>query len=225
MMMRKLVRHLPLVLLTAVLALASCDKQEDIDRAYTDYRYDIVTYLGQNGTGAVFEYLGHGDSTAVRLQSTVDISKDAKASQRVMLRYDYADDRTGAERDITVYGCNGIISDSLRHTATAPDSLPRHPVKLRSLWRTGEFINLHCQVEYTSKSRTFMLVAVDKTLASDTVECYLLHDLRGEQPAFWRECYASFNVGALWKRPSLKCLRVHINDMTYPEIAHYDFMK
>ena len=45
--------HLAISLIAALLALSSCDKDEDIDRAYTDYRYDIVTFLGQNATGAV----------------------------------------------------------------------------------------------------------------------------------------------------------------------------
>ena len=67
--MKTTLRHLPLLMLTTLLALAACNKQEDIDRAYTDYRYDIVTYLGQNATGALFEYLGHGDSSAIRLLS------------------------------------------------------------------------------------------------------------------------------------------------------------
>ena len=98
-------------------------------------------------------------------------------------------------------------------------------MKLRSLWRTGEFINLHCQVEYTSKARTFMLVADESTLANDTVDCYLVHDLRGETGTFWRDCYASFNVGALWKKDYFKCLRVYINDVTYPGIGYYDFKK
>ena len=43
-----ILRHMTLLLLAGLLAMASCDKHEDIDRAYTDYRYDIVTYLGQN---------------------------------------------------------------------------------------------------------------------------------------------------------------------------------
>jgi len=154
----KPLRHLTILLLAAIMALASCDKQEDIDRAYTDYRYDIVTYLGQNARGAVFEYLGHGDSSAIRLQSTVDISEDAKSHERVLLRYDYADAQSGPERDINVYGCSGIISDSIRQTSARPDSLPQHPVRLRSLWRTGDFVNLHCQVEYTGKSRLFFLM-------------------------------------------------------------------
>ena len=216
-------RDLTILLIVALLAMASCDKQEDIDRAYTDYRYDIVTYLGHNATGAVFEYLGHGDSTAVTLQSRVEVS-DVKTNHRVLLRYDYADQHVGDHRDITVYGCNTIISDSLRQ-AEGADSLPRHEIKLRSLWRTGPFLNLRCQVEYTGKNRSFMLVADENTLANDTVHCYLVHDLRGALGTFWRDCYASFNVGALWKRPYLKCLRVHLNDLTYPDIEYYDFNK
>ena len=217
-------RLLPILVLTALLAVTSCDKQEDIDRAYTDYRYDIVTYLGDNGTGATFEYLGHGDSAAVKLLSQVTVS-DVKVNHRVLLRYDFADKATGSERNINVYGCSGIFSDSLRQTTAPADSLPRHEVKLRSLWRTGEFINLHCQVEYTSKARTLMLVADAGTLDHDTVECYLVHDLRGERGTFWRDCYASFNVGALWHRNTFLCLRVHLNDVTYPETDYYDFIK
>ena len=217
--------QLSILLIAALMALASCNKQEEIDRAYTDYRYDIVTYLGQNATGAVFEYLGHGDSAAIRMQSVVDISQDAKTHQRVLLRYDFADKEASDQRDINVYNCYTIISDSIRMTMDGPDSLPQHEVKLRSLWRTGEFINLHCQVEYTGKNRTFMLVADGNTLKDDTVHCYLAHGLRGEQGTFWRDCYASFNVGALWKRPSFHCLRIHLNDLTFPDTKYYDFTK
>lgn len=222
--MKTALRHLPIMLLAALLAMASCDKQEDIDRSYTDYRYDIVTYLGVNGTGAVFEYIGRGDSASITLQSNVTVS-DIKAQQRVLLRYDFIGNATGASRAIDVYSCSGIISDSLRMTTDSPDSLPQHQVKMRSIWRTGEFINMHCQVEYTSKSRTFMLVADGSTLDSDTVHCYLSHSLRGETGTFWRDCYASFNVGALWKRNTFHCLRIHVNDMTYPETEYYDFIK
>jgi len=217
-------RLLPILLLLALTGLISCDKQEEIDRAYTDYRYDIVTYMGQNDRGAVFEYLGRGDSSAVTLQSSVSVS-DVKTHERVLLRYDFVDEVPGASRDIQVYGCIGIISDSLRQSQTVPDSLPRHQVKLRSLWRTGEFINLHCQVEFTSKARTFMLVADAATLPSDTVHCYLVHDLMGERATFWRDCYASFNVGALWHKNTFHCLRVHVNDVTFPDTEYYDFIK
>lgn len=223
--MNKMLLHLPVLLLALIIALASCDKQDDIDRAYTDYRLDIVTYLGQSDGGALFEYLGRGDSASVKLQSSVDISADVKPMQRVLLRYEFDGNTSNATRGINVFGCNTIVNDSLRRTSAPPDSLPRHQVKLRSLWRTGEFINLHCQVEYTAKARTLMLVADGATLDSDTVDCYLVHDLRGERATFWRDCYASFNVGALWKRPSMRCLRVHLTDVTFPDTGFYDFTK
>lgn len=220
----KILRLLPILFLAAVAVFSSCNKEDDIDRAYTDYRYDIVTFLGHNDVGAVFEYLGHGDSAAVKLQSIVSVS-DVKTNERVLLRYDFTGTAVGDSRDIHVYGVNAIINDSLRMTTGTPDSLPQHQVKLRSLWRTGEFVNLHCQLEYTGKARTFMLVADGSTLADDTVHCYLTHDLRGVRPAFWRDCYASFNIGALWKRDSCRCLRVHLNDLTFPDTEYYDFTK
>ena len=217
--------HIALMLLACLPAMVSCDKQEDIDRSYTDYRYDIVTYLGRNDRGAVFEYLGRDDSIAVKLQSQTNVNEDIKTNQRVLLRYNFVDQVPADSRDIEVYSCNNIFTDSLRQTQAAPDSLPRHEVKLRSLWRTGEFINLFCQVEYTNKARTLMLVADGETLERDTVDCYLVHDLRGERGTFWRDCYASFNVGALWKRSYFKCLRIHVNDVTYPNTLYYDFNK
>ena len=217
--------HLAISLIAALLALASCDKDEDIDRAYTDYRYDIVTFLEHNTKGALFEYFGHGDSAAVKLQSNVDLGDEVKANQRLLLRYDFADNSASDYRNINVYSCSSIISDSLRQTGAPPDSLPMHEVKLRSLWRTGEYINLHCQVEFTNTARTFMLVADGTTLDNDTVHCYLVHDLRGEHGTFWRDCYASFNVGAVWKRPTFKIMRIHLNDKTYPDTEYYDFIK
>ena len=217
--------HMILLLLVCLPAMVSCDKQEEIDRSYTDYRYDIVTYLGRNDRGAVFEYLGRDDSIAVKLQAQTNVNEDIKTNHRVLLRYNFVDLVPADSRDIEVYSCNSIFSDSLRQTQATPDSLPRHAVKLRSLWRTGEFINLFCQLEYTNKARTLMLVADGKTLENDTVDCYLVHDLRGEQGTFWRDCYASFNVGALWKRSYFKCLRIHVNDVVYPNTNFYDFNK
>ena len=219
-----MLRYLSISLIAILMVLVSCDKQEDIDRSYTDYRYDIVTYLGQNDMGALFEYIGHGDSASVMLQSHVSLS-DVKTHQRVLLRYDFLDKVTSGNRNIDVYGCSAIISDSLRMTMVSPDSTPRHEVKLRSMWRTGEFINLHCQAEYTNANRSFMLVADGNALTNDTVECYLMHDLRGENGTFWRDCYASFNVCAMWHKDSFRCLRIYVNDLTFPATKYYDFIK
>jgi len=221
-------RLLPFMLI-ALACLLACSDDEPISAADTDYRYDIVTYQGQNDTGALFECVGRDDSGSVVLQSAVNLSGEANVNQRVMLRYDYTDAANPPQaksiRNINVYGCYAIISDTVRRSANALADYPMHQVKLRSMWRTGNYINLHAQVEYTDAARTFMLLADSATLDDDTVHCYLVHDLRGQQGTFWRDCYASFYVGALWHKTSCHTLRIHLNDVTYPDVTYYDFNK
>ena len=49
--------------LLAICILLVCCGDEDIARRYTDYRTDIVTYLGDDANGARFELLRRDDST------------------------------------------------------------------------------------------------------------------------------------------------------------------
>jgi len=219
-------RLLPTLIAIACLMMAACSDEEPISVAYTDYRYDIVTYQGQNNNGALFDCIGRNDSGSVVLQSTVDVSSNVKVGQRALLRYNYNDQSaSGGIRTIDVYGCDAIFTDTLRRTAAPLSEYPMHEVKLRSLWRTGGYLNLYCQMEYTPKAQTLLLVADSATLEADTVQCYLIHDLRGQEGTFWRNCFASFYVGGLWQRPSCKAIRVHLNDVTYPDVKHYDFFK
>ena len=95
-------------------------------------------------------------------------------------------------------------------------NLLRSSVELAKEWRTDKVLR---------RLEALLLVADSETLENDTVHCYLLHDLRGERGTFWRDCYASFNVGALWKRNTFHCLRIHVNDVTFPDTEYYDFYK
>ncbi|HAP49888.1 MAG TPA: hypothetical protein DCQ56_01550 [Porphyromonadaceae bacterium] len=206
----------------------SCSKDRDIDPSLTDYRYDVVTYLGStdNGMRQQFELVGRGDNPSVILEGIVDIPKGVLPNHRVLLRYDL-DDRTSqaTRRSIKAYGCTAIISDSIRYNALPLARYPRHAVRLRSLWRTGDFVNLHCQVEYTGKSRLFFLMIDSATIDADTVQCYLVHDPRTDSTMWWRECYASFHVGNVWRRPGCRALRVHITDVVAPEVPWHDIVK
>ncbi|MBR6432391.1 MAG: hypothetical protein IKS64_06010, partial [Muribaculaceae bacterium] len=90
----------PIVLLMGVLMLmlVACS-DEDIGRRYTDYRLDVVTFMGNDG-GARFELLRRDDSTALLLQSDVTLGTSFKVGNRVLLRYDWADHATGNNRRI-----------------------------------------------------------------------------------------------------------------------------
>lgn len=120
-----------------------------------------------------------------------------------------------------------IMSDSMRVNINPLDTYSRHPIRLLSAWRTGEFINLHGQVEYTGKSR-FLYMLVDRdTRMNDTVDAYLIHDLLGtpqDSVYYWREFYLSVNIGNLQK-PQAPChtISLHINDLNNPNVEHINF--
>lgn len=209
-----------------VVALVACD-DEDIDRRYTDYRTDIVTYLGNGTQGAQFELLRRDDSTSVLLQSAVRLKDTFKAGNRVLLRYDWADGQAGDIRRINAYGIAAIVSDSLRYNVQPIEHYiaQMEPIRLLSMWRTGDYLNLRLQAEHTGKTRHFYLLLDSATARRDTVHCYLVNNTHGDTTYHWREAYASFFVGNIWNRPSCRVMRVHINDAAFPTVTTHDFNK
>lgn len=215
-----------LTLLLAVSAI-SCSDDNDGTDVYVDFRYDLVTYTGQDDAGATFEYLGQNDSTAVTLHTTLAKQNDLKEGRRVLLNYKVEEKLSASHWLVQVNDySSGVASDSLRYNTQPLENYQMHPMRLKSLWRTGNYINLRCELEYTGKSRMLYLMMDKDTHYADTVHCYLVHDLMGATATyFWRNCYGSFFVGKVWGLESCKTLRVHVNDETYPDKTYYDFSK
>jgi len=220
------ISKIALFLVGILLGCCGCsDNGTELSESITHSRDDIVTYLGNDGSGARFEYLGREDSAAITLLSTAMLDSSVLVNHRILLRYDFADNSTGSERRITAYGYSKIFSDSLRYNVAPLSYYGRHPIRLRSIWRTGSFINLHCQVEYSEIGRQLYLMADSATLYADTIECYLVHSPLTTDLQFWRDCYASFNIDVVWKRPQCRAMRVYINDEIFEDIDTYLFTK
>lgn len=219
--MRKLLYIIAAVMLVATTA---CDKDEDVvNDSSIRYMYDLVTYVGDEDGHARFELVGRDVSGSTMLITQASVPEGTALQQRFLLRYNYADEAEGAaQRKVSVYGLTKVITDSLRVGKADLNYYAMQPVKMRSAWRTGDFINVHCQVEYTGKNRAFMMLIDDATRNNDTVQCYLHHDMHGDTTYQWRECYASFNVGNVWKRTDCHTLRLHVNDYNGGEKC-YDF--
>lgn len=220
-----------LALLLAVAALSACqDRSDDDDTRIVEWRYDFVTYMGYSGSTATFEYLGRGDSAAIVLRASgLDKPGHLATGQRVLLYYTVTGTPSPGVRDVQAryYTSGNVASDSLRVNTKPVEQYAMHPIKLRSLWRTGGYINLRGQVEYTGHPRQLYLMADGATLDSDTVDVYLVHDLMQGQDStrFWRNCYGSFYVGEAWYKPSCRVMRVHVRDVVRPQATCYDFAK
>lgn len=211
--------------------LMSCSDDYDPNRdTYRDFRLDVVTCLGvSNSAGAEFEYVGRDDSATVRLQSALTtLPEGVKAGKRVLLRYSYrATQLAGGNPDarhISTYRCTPIFTDTVRLGYTPSTWSGSHRLKLRSLWRTGGYINMRSQVEVTGHTRQLGLVADAATVNADTVECHLVHNLMGaDSTYYWRDCYGSFFAGNITSRASCRVLRVWVNDCVKPHVRYYDF--
>lgn len=219
-----------LALLLAVAALSACHGSDDDDTRIVEWRYDFVTYMGYSGSTATFEYLGRGDSAAIVLRASgLDKPGHLATGQRVLLYYTVTGTPSPGVRDVQAryYTSGNVASDSLRVNTKPVEQYAMHPIKLRSLWRTGGYINLRGQVEYTGHPRQLYLMADGTTLDSDTVDVYLVHDLMQGQDStrFWRNCYGSFYVGEAWYKPSCRVMRVHVRDVVRPQATCYDFAK
>ena len=219
-----------LALLLAVAALSACHGSDDDDTRIVEWRYDFVTYMGYSGSTATFEYLGRGDSAAIVLRASgLDKPGYLATGQRVLLYYTVTGTPSPGVRDVQAryYTSGNVASDSLRVNTKPVEQYAMHPIKLRSLWRTGGYINLRGQVEYTGHPRQLYLMADGATLDGDTVDVYLVHDLMQGQDStrFWRNCYGSFYVGVAWYKPSCRVMRVHVRDVVRPQATCYDFAK
>ncbi len=212
-------------LLALALGLAACgDGYDPSLDTLGDFRLDVVTCNGMSGGTVAFEYLGRGDSAAVQLQSSLTaLPQGVKAGDRVLLRYSFRQPQQGSgPHPISTYRCTRIVTDTVR-LAASPDAQRHRSIKLRSLWRTGPYINLRCEVEHASLHR-LALLADRATLGADTVVCHLVHDLAGTDTAYyWRDCYGSFFASNITGRPSCRVLRVAVNDEVKPSVKFYDF--
>lgn len=213
-------------MLALTAAVASCDDDKDIDPRYTDYRYDVVTYRGTEGGTARFDLVARDDDGMTVLTAAAAIDTAIHQGQRVLIRYNFADSsRAGGARRINLYQTVRITYDSLRYTVNPLSYYldQMEPVRLRSIWRTGDYLNLNCQVEYTGKPRHFYLLLDSATHRRDTVDCYLVNNTFGDTTYHLRTGYASFFVGSVTRVPTCQVLRVRLNNRSVGTVTDHLF--
>lgn len=222
------------VMVAAIVGVA-CDRSHDglLDEEFETQNVDIVTYTGVDDDNcAKFRLDGRDDEPAVMLFTSVKAPANVKENSRLLLTYSIKHrGADGSYWDVDAIGYSRIISDSLRVNSNPIDSYSMHPVKLSSTWRTGEFVNMHGQVEVTSRTRQLFMMVDKTTRGRDTVDAYLVHNLMGA-PAdsifYWRDFYFSVNVGVLRStKDPCRVLRLHLNDANRGgmEIREFKFSK
>lgn len=217
-----------IILIAALLAFAACSRDHDgkLDSSFETELADIVTYTGvDQDNHATFRLDQRDDLPPITLFTTVAAPSKVQLNNRVLLYYAISHKAPdGTYWNVDASGLSRIYSDSLRINSNPLDSYQMRPIITRSVWRTGEYINLHGQLEYTGKSRLLYMMIDRDTKYNDTVDAYLVHDLMStpsDSIFYWRDFYLSVNVGAL-KSPNAPChvLRLNLNDAKTGKTQH-----
>lgn len=148
-----------------------------------------------------------------------------RIGQRTMVNYVVTGEATRNIRDISIRGVSHVLFDSLRMSSIDNiNGYPNNPMQLKSIWRTGNFININCLLQYTGRPRQFAMIMDKDTWHEEIVDVYVIDNVMGAETYFYRKAYASFFVGNVWYLPTCRTLRVHLNVENYPE-QYYDFSK
>lgn len=216
----------PYILFTIIASVLLTSCSDDEYYQYGDFRFDMVTYTGYDNEQGAATYINYpaGDNAPQTLIDRQYAPTDLQAGSRILLNYIIDSHNSDGTIAITTRGYTQAFADSLRYTPIV-STIPMDSISLYSIWRTGNYINLHCRVKYTDSARLMALLADYKTINDDTVHCYLMHNTMGAQVYFWRRCYASFDISSVWNLQSCKTVRIHINDVAYRDQKYYDFTK
>ena len=189
-----------------------------------DFQFNMVTYVGLSN-GAVFSYQAYDDSPEIILRAPDIKNVSMTAGQRTMMNYVVTREETPNMQDISVKGVSNVLFDSLRMSSIGIiKEAPDNPVQLKSIWRTGNFINLNCLLQYTGKPRQFQMVMDKDTWHEEIVDVYVIDNVMNAETYFYRRAYGSFFIGNVWNLPTCRTLRVHLNIENQPD-KYYDFRK
>lgn len=189
-----------LIVLSVILLLffSSCDKKESrlvdffVEIATVVKSESLLTILLDNGTVLTPE----------------NINKlDFKDGDRVIVNYTPLD-----KGSININSIRAILLANIKEIGY-PDKLETSPVKVISVWVSGNFLNMSFQVDYHSKKH---IIDLYRDMQAEKPTLFFSYSRRDDPPGAPNLSYASFNLESLYKQD----FTIYIN--TYDGERKYD---
>jgi hypothetical protein len=211
--MKKLYSLTLSLLAGASMLLSSCSDSKDKNEN-DDTLIDIVTLVSTGDAGSLFTFQQDGDSPLISLTSNYVIdSQYVKPGERMMIAYVPTSGVAYQSGPINLVSYRDIINGKcLEGTASEYSSWGTEEQQIYSLWRTGNYINVHAGAYVKSAPKRYILVADKETLNDALPQLYLLFETDNNQSGALSAIYASFDISDIWNRSNVKGLRVHVNN-------------
>lgn len=218
--------YLYIIFLFAVSFIATSCSNDDGPFSDSAQLYDIVTYDGNDASGARFSFRRRDDSPLITLTAPgVSVSSSIKPDDRVILGYYPASGEPYRSGEISIISINKINQDTLHyHNAADLKGWDNDAVFLNSVWRSGKYINVYMRVEFSNSARIFRIAADSATILDPRPHLYLMHDMGNAPTSFTRRAYLSVDISSLWEKDYCEGIILHVND-TNLKTDTYNFSK
>lgn len=215
--MKRIIEIIAIALL-ATMAI-SCEKNDDGIKDYP-YNMDIVSCLPQTNS-IYFEQILPYDQGCVLLIPDPAITGNVEKGQRVLMQYYDKGNVDSVTKSIEVIQVASILSDTIENLALdSINTFKNDVLKLTSMWRTGDYLNLNIMINYSSRPHGLSLLYDLNQNMTDTLDVYLRHNDNGDPMGYWAQTYVSYYI------PNFNNYQVlRINTKLYDMVENYVTMK
>lgn len=201
------------ITLIATALLAACDAEQGVDGSVSMTLTDIVTFEGNSGSQATYTYRVADDSPLITLTASAPLTTAGiSKGDRVVLNYVPQSGAPRTSGPIRVLSAWRITQGSVKEWHADFDPWNQDSVYIYSAWRSGTYINLHVRLTYSAEPRIYALALVPGTGSTAWPELRLVHRLATAADSFQRDYFSSFSIAALWDRPGVKGVKLHVAD-------------
>jgi len=221
------------VLLLSLVAFSACSDDNDGPtgpQVPNDALYDIATLSATTANSSTFTVQKDVNSAPVSYFSSFSFAdnKTFPVGGRMLIVYTMMNDaKPYTSGPIQLYGyakLNNTEESVLTGTGSHYDQWNSDPVKLMSMWRTGDYLNVHALMYATTVARPtkFILVADETTLDKPVIETHLIVESNTTDGGNQSPIYGSFNIKTLLDIETCQTVRVNYYDIsgfTHTDIA------
>lgn len=168
------------ILLTLfLLSLIGCDKEvERLD----NFLIDFATVIKQ-GSNYIFKL---DDGTLLTPDGS--FSFNGNTGDRIILNWIPSDDNI-----VKINRASSIYTGTIQKEGY-PNQYKNDPIKIQSIWVSGDYLNMILEFEYHSISHS---IAVFRDMESQTVDLYFAHTTNNDPKGYPQIMYASFLISNL----------------------------
>lgn len=189
----------------------SCEPLEEPRVYYTEF---VTAHVAPDNS-LYFEQVLRNDLGSYMLYPNPSVAgTETSEGVRTILQYYVNEERPDKSKEIEVIDLYSVRHDTI--IDAHPDTIaayPNDPVRINTIFRTGNYINLDMAIEYFNKTHSLDLFSNPLQASSDTIDVILRHSRNDDVLGYWVSAYASFYIPNL---AQYRAMRVYANTPNTP---------